>query len=59
MQHTDPDLAGAEEMPNKSLPEEILLDSECSQVVGGTESDIYQDREIWILRIPRDVSLPV
>ena len=46
-------------MPSKPLPEEILRDSECSQVVVGTESDICQDREIWILRVPRDVSLPV
>ena len=43
-------------MPNRRLAEDLLRDAECSKVVAGAESQLRDDREIWIIRVPRDVS---
>ena len=43
-------------MPNRRLAEDLLRDAECRKVVAGAESQLRDDREIWIIRVPRDVS---
>ncbi|CAI7995229.1 hypothetical protein GBAR_LOCUS1654 [Geodia barretti] len=44
-------------MPNRRLAEDLLRDAECSKVVAGAESQLRDDREIWIIRVPRDIDV--
>jgi hypothetical protein len=44
-------------MPNRRLAEDLLRDAECSKVVAGAETQLRDDREIWIIRVPHDIDV--
>ena len=44
-------------MPKTGLPEDFLRDTECSQATADHEWEgAFDDKELWIIRVPREVS---